>query len=75
MRSLIFSILMSVSSLCPHCGHEHPVLQIGTVESFSPKETVININGELHDWYLEDWYLEQGDKVIIFDCEIIDIIE
>lgn len=66
---------MGVASLCPHCDNEHPLLQIGTVESFSPQETIINIGGELHEWHLEDWYLEQGDRVVIFDCEIVEVLE
>ena len=75
MRTLIFSILMGIASLCPHCDNEHPILQVGKVESFTGTEAVINIDGELHDWYLEDWYLEKGDKVLIVDCEVVEVLE
>lgn len=75
MRKLIFSILMGIASLCPHCETEHSLLQVGTVESFTGNTAVINIDGELHDWYLEDWYLKSGDKVVILDCEIVEVIE
>lgn len=75
MRALLFSILMGVASLCPHCDTEHPLLQVGTVESFTGSQAIINIDGELHEWYLEDWYLESGDRVVIADCEIVEVIE
>lgn len=68
MKALVLSILMGIRILCPF-------MQVGEVVSFNHGYVVYNVDGEIYERHLENWYLEAGDKVLLLDYEIVEVLD
>lgn len=69
MKTLIATILLSLSMYCGHCEVEHNILEIGRVTAIENNLISIEVNkGHVIYWYLEDLTVEIGSKVAILGC-------